>query len=190
MKTKSKSSLSVAFVFLVILGLVLSACATPPATPAPTQDVSMVQTQSAQTVIADVTNNAPASATATEVFIGPTPNPNVPVAVVPTAEPNGPSAVAKANNSIYSGPGTNYVLYGTFAWNQSAIVLGKSEDGQWWAISLPIAPTGAGWVSAGWVNATNVSNVPVLPTPPVPETTEMVSPAPTDPQATTLANTY
>lgn len=190
MNTKNKSSVSVAFVCLVMLGLALSACSAPPATAAPTQDISMVQTQSAQTVIADVTNNAPASATATEAFIGPTPNPNVPVAVVPTAVPNGPSAVAKANNSIYSGPGMNYVLYGTFAWNQSAIVLGKSEDGQWWAISLPIAPTGAGWVNAGWVNATNVSSVPVLPTPPVPETAEMVPAGPTDPQATAIANTY
>ena len=190
MKNHTRNRISAALALLAAISLIISACGTPPATTAPTQDLSMVQTQSAQTVIADVTKNAPPTATATEAFIGPTPNPSVPVAVVPTADPSGPSAVAKANTSIYSGPGVDYVLYGTFVGSQSAIVVGKSEDSQWWAISVPVAPTGAGWVSAGVVNATNVSNVPVLPTPPVPETAEMVPPEPTDPQATAIANTY
>ncbi|MGE5374162.1 MAG: SH3 domain-containing protein [Bacteroidota bacterium] len=191
MKSNSKTLFSITFMLLVALSLVLNACSTPaPPAAAPTQDISMVQTQSAQTVVADLTKNAPPPATATEVLTGPTSDPYIPVAVVPTADPSGPSAVAKANNGIYSGPGTNYVLYGTFTGGQSAVVVGKSEDGQWWAINVPVAPTGKGWVSAGWVNAKNVSNVPVLPTPPVPETTQMVPPGPTDPQATTIANTY
>ncbi len=183
---------SAAFMLLLALALVLNACTTPPATaaPVPTQDISLVQTQSAQTVVADLTQKAPPPATATTVPPGPTPNPNIPVAVVPTADPNGPSAVAKGNTSLYSGPGTNYILYGTFAGGQSAVVVGKSEDGQWWALNVPVAPNGTGWVSAGWVNATNVSSVPTLPTPPVPETTDMVAPGPNDPQATTIANTY
>jgi len=175
---------------LLALVLVLSACSTPAPTAAPTQDVSMVQTQSAQTVVADLTKMAPPTATATEVLAGPTSDPNVPVPVLPTADPSGPSAVAKANTGIYSGPGTDYVLYGTFEGGRSAVVVGKSEDGQWWAVSVPVAPNGTGWVSAGWVNATNVTNVPALPTPPLPETTEMVPPGASDPQATTIANTY
>ena len=150
----------------------------------------MVQTQSAQTVVADLTQKAPPTSTATEVLTGPTMDPNVPVAVVPSADPSGPSVTAKANTGIYSGPGTNYILYGTFAGNQNAAVIGKSEDGQWWAISIPVAPNGNGWVSAGWVKAENADTVDVLPTPPVPETTEMVPPGPSDPQATAIANTY
>ena len=176
---------------LAALGLVLSACATPPpATSYPTQDISMVQTQSAQTVIADLTRNAPPPATATLVPTGPTANPNVPIPIIPTADPSGPSAVVNASTGIYSGPGTNYVLYGNAQAGQSAVVTGKSEDGQWWAISIPVAPNGTGWISAGWVTATNVSNVPVLPTPPVPPSTDLVPPGPSDPQATTIANTY
>ena len=187
---RNTNHFSAAFMLLVALSLILSACSTPPATAAPTQDLSIVQTQSAQTVIADLTAKVPPPATATAVLPGPTPNPNVPVAIVPTADPSGPSVVARTDTSLYSGPGTNYVLYGTFTSGQSAVVTGKSEDGQWWAINVPVAPNGTGWVSAGWVNATNVSSVPVLPTPPVPETTDMVPPGATDPQATTIANTY
>ena len=191
MKKTTKNQISAALALLATLSLIISACSTPPATAAPTEDVSMVKTQSAQTVVADLTKNAPppATATATEAFIGPTPNPSVPVPVVPTADPNGPSAAAKSNTSIYSGPGTKYVLYGTFLGGQTAVVLGKSEDDQWWAISVPVAPTGAGWVSTGSVDVQNADNVPVLPTPPVPETTKMEPPGPTDPQVTALANT-
>ena len=191
MKKTTKNRISAALALLSTLSLIISACSTPPATAAPTEDVSMVKTESAQTVVADLTKNAPppATATATEAFIGPTPNPSVPVPVVPTADPNGPSAAAKSNTSIYSGPGTKYVLYGTFLGGQTAVVLGKSEDDQWWAISVPVAPTGAGWVSTGSVDVQNADNVPVLPTPPVPETTKMEPPGPTDPQVTALANT-
>jgi uncharacterized protein YraI len=91
---------------------------------------------------------------------------------------------------IYSGPGTDYVVYGAFVGSQTAVVVGKSEDSQWWAINVPVAPNGNGWVSAVSVTTKNTDNVAVLPTPPVPETTEMVTPGPTDPQATTVANTY
>ena len=190
MKRNTGHHFAAAFMLLIVLSSIVSACSTPPATAAPTQDLSIVQTQSAQTVIADLTAKAPPTATATEVLTGPTPDPNVPVAMVPTADPSGPSAVAKANTGIYSGPGTNYILYGTFAGNQSAVVVGKSEDGQWWAIEVPVAPNGTGWVSAGWVKAQNTDNVLVLPAPPVPESTEMVPPGPSDPQATAIANTY
>lgn len=188
MKENFTTRISIVFVLLAAVSLILSACATP--TAAPTQDVSMVQTQSAQTVVADLTQMAPPAATATTAPSGPTPNPAIPVAVVPTADPSGPSAIANYNTTIYSGPGTNYVVYGAFLGSQTAVVVGKSEDGGWWAINIPVAPGGNGWVSAPSVTVSNVDNVPVLPTPPVPATTELVPPGPTDPQATTIANTY
>jgi uncharacterized protein YraI len=188
------------FSLLIAAALVLGACQ--PATPAPTQDVAALQTQAAQTVVAELTANAPpataaptqppapTAAPATPPPPGPTPDPSVPVAVVPTAAPGEPSAIADYNTTIYSGPGEDYVVYGAFLGSQTALVTGKSEDGQWWAISVPPAPSGNGWVSAGWVTVANADNVEVLPAPPVPPTTEMVPPGPDDPQATALVNAY
>ncbi len=193
MKRNTQKPILIGVMLLAALSLVLSACATPAPTAAPvapTQDVGSIQTQSAQTVVADMTQKAPPPATATAAPSGPTPNPSIPVAVVPTADPSGPSAVANFNTVIYSGPGTNYVVYGAFLGSQTAVVVGRSEDGQWWAINVPVAPDGNGWVAATAVTVTNANNVATLPTPPVPPTTEMVAPGATDPQATTIANTF
>jgi uncharacterized protein YraI len=159
----------------------------------------LIQTQAAQTVVADLTQNAPPPPTEAPPPTaaptqapppGPTPDPNIPVAVIPTAAPGGPSAIANFNTTIYSGPGTNYVVYATFLGGATATVNGKSEDGLWWAISVPVAPTGSGWVEASWVTVSNADGVPVLPTPPVPATVEMVPPGPDDPQATALVNVF
>lgn len=190
MKGSFKNPILVPVIVLAALSLVLSACATPAPTAAPTQDLSIVQTQAAQTVVAEITQKAPPTSTATAAPSGPTPNPSLPPAIVPTADPSGPSAVANFNTTIYSGPGTNYVVYGAFLGSQTAVVVGISEDSQWWAISVPVAPGGNGWVAATAVTVTNANNVPTLPTPPVPETTDILPPGATDPQATTLANTY
>lgn len=190
MKAILSTYLSRGSLLLLVLSLVLAACTPAVQPPEPTQDVSEIQTQSAQTVVADLTQNAPPTATQTPPPPGPTTDPNIPVALLPTPAAGDPAVTADYDTSIYSGPGTNYVLYGAFPQGQSAIVNGKSEDGQWWAIRLPVAPTGTGWVSAGWVTAQNTSDVPVLPTPPVPPTTEIVPPGPSDPQATALVNTF
>jgi uncharacterized protein YraI len=98
--------------------------------------------------------------------------------------------MANYNTAIYGGPGTNYVMYASFLGGATATVVGKSEDSLWWAISVPVAPTGSGWVDAAWVTVSDADGVPVLPTPPVPPTVELVPPGPDDPQATALANVY
>jgi len=187
---------------LVFLGvLLLNACA-PAATPAPTQDVAQIQTEAAQTVVADMTQNAPVPTQAPPATVaptaeptmapapGPTPDPNIPVAMVPTPAPGEPAAVANYTTTIFGGPGTNYVVYSTMPGGKTAKVVGKSEDGLWWAISVPVAPNGNGWVEAAWVTVSNVDGVPVLPTPPVPPTVAVVPPEPGDPQATAIANVY
>lgn len=197
MKNPIRNNVSTLVLVIVVMSLVLSACAGA-ATPAPTQDTAAIQTQAAQTVVADLTQNAPAPTPvppATEVPTeavppGPTPDPNIPVAVVPTPAPGEPSAVANFNTTIYSGPGIDYVVYASFLGGRTATVVGVSEDGLWWAISIPVAPDGTGWVDAGWVTVANADSVPVLPTPPLPPTVEMVPPEPDDPQATALANVY
>jgi uncharacterized protein YraI len=200
MNTNINSRNFITSVLLAVLSLVVTACA-PSATPVPTQDVGLIQTQAAKTVVAEFTLNAPPPSTATPPPTVPptappptaTPQanfPNIPVAVVPTAAPGSPSAVAQSHTTIYSGPGTNYVVYSAFLNGQNASITGRSEDSQWWAISLPVAPEGIGWLSARSVTAFNAGNVPVLPTPPVPPTTNMVPPDPNDPQAMALANTF
>ena len=150
----------------------------------------MIQTQAAQTVVADITASAPQPTTALPPPPGPTPNPDIPVAVVPTPAPGEPAAFANYNTTINSGPGTNYIVYTLLLTGRTAKIVGKSEDSQWWAVSVPVAPTGSGWVSASWVTASNADSVPVLPAPPVPPTTEPIPPGPDDPQATALINLY
>ncbi len=199
---KNRIRKSTMILSLVVLGaLVLGACA-PAATPAPTQDVALIQTQAAQTVVADMTQNAPVPTEAPPATAeppaeptqapppGPTPDPSIPLAVVPTPAAGEPAAVANYNTIIYGGPGTNYVVYSTLLGGSTAKVVGKSEDGLWWAVSVPVAQSGNGWVDAAWVTASNVDGAPVLPTPPVPPTVELVPPEPSDPQATANANVY
>jgi uncharacterized protein YraI len=198
MKAKKTSWGVSVYLTISIAVLVLSACGGSE-TPATTQDLSQVQTQAAQTVVADLTANAPVATqvppatgepTQPAPPPGPTLDPNLPLAVIPTPAPGDPAAIADYNTAIYGGPGTDYVMYAAFVGSATAEVVGKNEDASWWAISVPVAPTGSGWVSADWVTVRNVDNVPVLPAPPVPATTNLVPPGPDDPQATALANTY
>lgn len=195
MKKNNQASKSAMILSLVILGMLILAACGPAETPAPTQDVAMIQTEAAQTVVADMTANAPAPATPVPPTLvpptpGPTLDPNMPVAVVPLPAAGEPSAAANYNTSIYSGPGENYVLYASFLSGSQAKVIGKTEDGLWWVISVPPAPNGQGWVSGASVTVTGADGVAVVQTPPVPPTVEMVPPGPEDPQATAIANVY
>jgi uncharacterized protein YraI len=108
--------------------------------------------------------------------------------MLPPAQEGGPSAVATYSTWIYGGPGAAYVIYGAFLGGNTAQVAGKSEDGAWWAISVPAAPGSVGWVDGAWVVVSGVEAVPVLPTPPVPPTADLVPPGPNDPQATARVN--
>ena len=166
----------------------LAACAPAPTpTPAPTADVGAIQTQAVQDAYAGMTAAAP---TNTPPAPAGTPPPGAPVAVVPSATPGQPAGVALYNTAIMSGPGTSYVLYAALLGGSSVQVVGKSSDNQWWVISVPPAPNGQGWVSAAFLSTSDTGSVPVIATPPVPPTTDLVPPGPNDPQATTIANTY
>ena len=175
------------FSFVMIVALALSACAPEPAPPAPTQDLAAVQTQAVLDAYAQLTASAP---TATPPPPEPALYSGFPVAVVPEAVAGQPAGKAIYNASIMSGPGMNYVLYGVLLGESTVQVTGISEDGKWWVISVPPAPNGQGWVSAAYLTTTDTQSVPVVATPPVPPTTEMVPPAEGDPQASALANVY
>jgi len=114
----------------------------------------------------------------------------LPVAILPTPEANTPSALANTAVNVRSGPGENYTIYGVGLPGSQAQVVGKSEDGKWWALNMPVSPTGSGWVSGDYVTASNAESVPVLQAPPVPPTVEPVAPGPDDPQASALQPAY
>lgn len=115
---------------------------------------------------------------------------NEPVSVIPAGVAGQPLVEAAVNTVIMGGPGMNYVVYGAFLGGVTAIATGVSQDGLWYAISVPVAPGGNGWVSSTYVIAKDTSALPVLPTPPVPPTVELVPPAAGDPQAVALTQIY
>lgn len=88
----------------------------------------------------------------------------------PTPEPDVPTATALEPINVRSGPGTEYLSYGIAPVGSTAIVVGVSEDGQWWVIQLPqdVSPNGQGWVSGEFVEVSNVENVPIIQPPPLP----------------------
>jgi heat shock protein HslJ len=69
---------------------------------------------------------------------------------------------------IRTGPGTEYPAIGAAPNGATGVIVGKSEDGQWWVMEVPVSevPEGQGWVSAQFVEGTNAENVPVVPAPP------------------------
>ena len=93
-----------------------------------------------------------------------------PITEAPDLPEDAPIAEAVDTVNVRTGPSTDYPSYGLAAAGDRALILGVSEDGLWWVIELPtyVAPDGRGWVSAGYVIATNADEVPVIETPPLP----------------------
>jgi len=79
---------------------------------------------------------------------------------------DGPSGTITAPDGVFvrSGPGTEFPDIDVAANGSTVNIVGKSEDGQWWAITVPVflAEDEVGWVSSAWVDAVNVADVPVL----------------------------
>jgi len=169
---------------VLLLTVALAGCG-PAATPAPTAvpPTAVPPTEVPPTAV------PPTEVPATAV-VDPAYYENEPVAVVPAGEAGKPMVTAAYNTSIRSGPGTNYVVYGAFLGSATAIATGISTDGQWYTISVPVAPNGIGWVSALYVIPENTTGLPVVASPPVPATVELVPPQPGDPQATALTEVY
>ena len=93
-----------------------------------------------------------------------------PIVEDPELPEDAPIAEAIDTVNVRSGPSTDYPSYGLANAGDRALILGISEDGLWWVVQLPtyVAPDGRGWVSAGYVDATNADEVPVIETPPLP----------------------
>ncbi len=94
------------------------------------------------------------------------------------ATPTGRVVGTQALN-VRSGPGTAFPVIGVARLGDEGELVGRSADGRWWAVSVPSAPGGVGWVSADFVLATNAENVPVMQGPPPPPPTPTPLPRPT-----------
>jgi uncharacterized protein YraI len=95
-----------------------------------------------------------------------------------TITPTGATATAITNVNIRNGPGTEYQKIGLFELNQTAEVVGLSDDGQWWLIMLAGVEGEQGWVSAQYVIAENTNDVPVVGPEGDPIRGQMVIPTP------------
>jgi uncharacterized protein YraI len=84
------------------------------------------------------------------------------VTIVPTPAPGSPILTASANLNIRSGPGIEFDKIGLMLIGQSAEVVGVSRDGEWWAIKMPLAEGGRGWVTANFAQVGNAQDVPIL----------------------------
>ena len=167
-----------AFPILVAAALVLGACSTPTPAPIPTALPTVIPT-----LLPAATETLPAP-DATAI-------PDIGVPVIETPAPGDPAAMASYNTYLFGGPGKEYVVYGTMLGGETAKIVGSSENGAWWAVSVPPAPQGIGWVDDIWVTVSGADSVPTLPAPPLlPTSPEGFELPPLDPQATALVNTY
>lgn len=101
----------------------------------------------------------------------------------PPPEPATPTGRVSGTQglNVRSGPGTNFPVIGLARAGDEGEIIGRSADGRWWAVSVPSAPGGIGWVSVDFVLATNAEDVPVIAAPPPPPPTPTRVPPPPTP---------
>jgi heat shock protein HslJ len=97
-----------------------------------------------------------------------------PAPSTPTGRVTAPSGV-----NVRSGPGTNYPVIGVAPFGAEGAIVGRTADSQWWAVSVPSAPGGIGWVSDDYVAVTGVEDVPVIVVSPPVYVPPAPAPAPT-----------
>jgi SH3-like domain-containing protein len=81
---------------------------------------------------------------------------------VASPQPGRASLTAAWTVNIRAGPGKEYAIVGTLQQNQTAEIVGVSEDTVWWAIRFDTGESETGWVAAAYVEAQNTQNVPVV----------------------------
>lgn len=97
-----------------------------------------------------------------------------------------PYVQAIANVNVRQGPDLNTARIGLLSKEQTAELVGQSEDGYWWAIRFPEAKDGIGWISRDYVIARNARNVPVITPQNQPLQAIVATPAPGRPSLTAI----
>lgn len=182
---------------MISMGLLVAlACGipvtSPPAVNPPTNvPVEAIYTAAAETLAAQLTQNAPPvippTATlppeqpaAVDTVLVPTAT-NTPIlftatatasATLPfTATPQMPTITAQQNTNCRKGPGPSYERVGALMIGQTALVYGRNSSSTWWYIENPERPGSYCWV---WGGSTTVSgaasSLPVFTPPPPPAT--------------------
>ena len=110
---------------------------------------------------------------------------------LPEPEPSVPTGQVNSAQglNIRSGPSVNFPVIGFAQDGDKGEIVGRSVDGQWWAVAVPTAPGGIGWASADFVIATNAENVPVIEVAPPVVIVPTAAPSPTPPPAPTATPT-
>lgn len=124
-----------------------------------------------------VTETPEATATAP---VSPTATPTEEPTAEPPETPAAPQVTAGNNINVRAGPGTDFDIVGSLAADESAVVTGQNEAGDWWQIDLD---GDSGWVLGALVTAENAQDVPVVETPPA------TAPAPSPTLTTTVETT-
>ena len=142
---KQNTLSSILYFVLLILLLVSTACsAEPPVPDTPTP-----------TPLLFITATLPPTQTPR-----PSATPEPPTATVPVTPAEG-QTISQLN--VRSAPSAESDLLGTIQIATKVEIVGKDPTGAWWMIVYPEGPTGTGWVTAQFVQATtDTQNVPVI----------------------------
>jgi uncharacterized protein YraI len=79
-----------------------------------------------------------------------------------TLGPGSAFLTAAATVNVRAGPDVTFAVVGQLNPGELAEIVGKTEDGIWWAINFPGVADNQGWVAAAYVEAQNTQNVPVI----------------------------
>lgn len=79
-----------------------------------------------------------------------------------TIEAGMPFLKSAVTVNVRAGPDVTYAVIGQLNPDQAVGVIGKNEDGSWWAIDFPGSMEGGAWVAAAFVKPENTDKVPVL----------------------------
>ncbi len=109
--------------------------------------------------------------------------------IPPTAEfvgpqPGDPTLIATDEVYVRSGPGNEYPAYGIALQDAKGLLIGESEDGNWWVVRLnpEVVGKGHGWVQKEFVTVENLpDNLAKIKTPPLPQAGELPPPDTTGP---------
>ncbi|MFN2181418.1 MAG: SH3 domain-containing protein [Candidatus Promineifilaceae bacterium] len=102
-----------------------------------------------------------------------------PLVNFPIPPAGAPQVSMREAATLRSGPTLEFPVYGVAPTGSQAEVLGESEDGEWWAVRMPVDITkdGTGWVAKLYTSPRNVSSPPVVKTPDLPMNINPAAPA-------------
>jgi len=98
-----------------------------------------------------------------------TPTPSVTPSPTYTFTPTVPMVSVSGNTNCRTGPGTVYDLVFVLTVGQTAQVVGRDGEGQYWVIRNPSNPANSCWLWGNYATVTgDWSALPVIPAPPTP----------------------